>query len=92
MKKIVFMLMLAFCLHVVINAQGVGASAEYIKAITPEWKGERFPDGRPKIPDNLLERAKKIAIEAMWGPLRNLHYTNQFEGELRAVHPDMTMT
>ena len=71
---------------------GVGMTPEYIKAITPEWKGERFPDGRPKIPDELLERAKNIAIEAMWGPLRNLRYTNQFEGELRVVHPDQTMT
>jgi len=27
--------------------------------LTSEWKGERFDNGRPKIPDNLLERAKK---------------------------------
>ena len=71
---------------------GVGMTPEYIKAITPEWKGERFPDGRPKIPDNLLERAKNIALEAMWGPLRALRYTNQFEGDLRAVHLGESMT
>jgi len=92
MKKIVFLFLFAFCSLLVINAQGVGATPEYIKAITPEWKGERFPDGRPKIPDALLERAKKIAIEAMWGPLRNLRYTNQFEGDLRAIHLGQTMT
>ena len=92
MKRIVFLFVFAFCTLLVINAQGVGATPEYIKAITPEWKGERFPDGRPKIPDALLERAKKIAIEAMWGPLRNLRYTNQFEGDLRAIHLGETMT
>jgi len=92
MKKIVLLFLFACYTLLVINAQGVGASPEYIKAITPEWKGERFPDGRPKIPDDLLERAKKIAIEAMWGPLRNLRYTNQFEGDLRAIHLGQTMT
>ena len=92
MKKIVCLFLFAFCSLLMINAQGVGATPEYIKAITPEWKGERFPDGRPKIPDALLERAKNIAIEAMWGPLRNLRYTNQFEGDLRAIHLGQTMT
>ena len=92
MKKIAFLFLLAFCSLSVINAQGVGATPEYIKALTPEWKGERFPDGRPKIPDNLLERAKHIAIEAMWGPLRNLNYNNQFQGEFQIVHPDQIMT
>ena len=92
MKKLIYLFLFTCCSVLVLNGQGVGASPEYIKAITPEWKGERFPDGRPKIPDNLLERAKKIAIEAMWGPLRNLRYTNQFEGSFRVVHPDQTMT
>src|ERR1700712_4335839 len=26
---------------------------------TPEWKGERFDDGRPKVPDAILDRMKK---------------------------------
>ncbi len=92
MKKVIFLFLLALVSLTVLQAQGVGASAEYIKAITPEWKGERFPDGRPKVSDDLLERAKKIAIEAMWGPLRNLRYTNQFEGDMRAIHLGQTMT
>ena len=29
---------------------------------TSEWKGERFPDGRPKIPDSLLERSTKVPL------------------------------
>ena len=37
-------------------AQNVGSSPEYIKALTAEWKGERFADGRPKVPDIILER------------------------------------
>lgn len=54
--------------------------------LTKEWKGERFEDGRPKIPDNLLERAKKIGIDDAWTVLKNEGYTNQFEGNWKMVH------
>jgi len=45
------------------QAQRVGSSPEYIKTLTAEWKGERFPDGRPKVSDALLERLKNISME-----------------------------
>ena len=100
MKKTVFLFVFAFCALIAIKAQGVGASPEYIKAITSEWKGERFPDGRPKIPDALLERAKNVAIEALWGALRNIRveslpgstYSNQFQGDWHIVHPEQSMS
>ena len=83
----------ASCLCVItVCAQGVGATPEYIKAITSEWKGERFPDGRPKVSDELLERAKKLPLESVWGALRNLHYQNQFMGEWHIIHPEEPMT
>jgi len=92
MKKTIFLFLFAFCTLFVIKAQGVGATPEYIKAITPEWKGERFPDGRPKVSDNLLDRAKKLPLEAMWGALRNLGYQNQFQGEWHIIHPEEAMS
>lgn len=46
---------------------------------TSQWKGERFPDGRPKVPDDILERMKGVAIEEAWAVLRNHGYGNQFE-------------
>jgi regulator of RNase E activity RraA len=54
--------------------------------LTSEWKGERFPDGRPKIPDNLLERAKKIYIDDAWTVLKNEGYLNQYEGNWKTVN------
>ena len=57
--------------------------------LTSEWKGERFPDGRPKVPDNLLERAKKIGIDDAWTVLKNEGYTNQFEGNWKMVKNDV---
>jgi regulator of RNase E activity RraA len=54
--------------------------------LTSQWKGERFPDGRPKVPDALIERAKKIGIEEAWQILNNEGYKNQFEGNWKMVH------
>ena len=56
--------------------QRVGSSPEYIKALTSEWKGERFPDGRPKVSDAILARLKNISIEEAWGVLRYKGYMN----------------
>ena len=33
---------------------------------TSDWHGERFPDGRPKLPDALLNRALDVTIEDVW--------------------------
>ena len=54
--------------------------------LTSEWKGERFPDGRPKIPDALIERAKKIGLDDAWTVLKNEGYTAQFEGGWKMVN------
>jgi len=86
-------LLIAFVLSCVfVQAQRVGSSAEYIKALTSEWKGERFDDGRPKVSDAILERLKKISLEEAWGVLRNKGFQNQFEGDWTIIQPDQVMT
>jgi 4-hydroxy-4-methyl-2-oxoglutarate aldolase len=72
--------------------QNVGSSPEYIKAITSQWKGERFADGRPKVSDVMLERLKNLPIEAAWAVLRNKGYLNQFEGDWTILFPEKPMT
>jgi len=91
MKKTVLLFAFALC-FVVVRAQHVGSSPEYIKAITSEWKGERTPDGRPKVSDNILARLKKISVEEAWGVLRNKGYKNQFESNWIIINPDSAMT
>lgn len=59
--------------------------------LTSEWRGERFSDGRPKIADKLLERAKLIMIDDAWTVLKNEGYLNQFEGNWKTVN-DTPMT
>jgi 4-hydroxy-4-methyl-2-oxoglutarate aldolase len=68
------------------NAQTVASSPEYIKALTVEWTGERFADGRPKVSDNLLERLKNITLEEAWAELIELGYFNQFEGNWKLLN------
>ncbi len=84
----------AFCLFIsfLSYSQNIGSSPEYVKALTSEWKGERLPDGRPKVPDAILERLKNISIEEAWGVLRGKGYQNQFEGDWTIVNPDEAMT
>jgi len=90
-KKIVLLaIFLVSCL--LTNAQNVGSTPEYIKALTPEWKGERFADGRPKVSDAILERLKNISIEEAWGVLRNRGFQNQYQANWSIIHPDEPMT
>jgi regulator of RNase E activity RraA len=66
-------------------------SKEELIFLTSKWKGERFADGRPKIPNDLLERAKRIMIDDAWTVLKNEGYLNQFEGKWKTVN-DTLMT
>jgi len=61
---------------------------EELTFLTSEWKGERFPDGRPKISDDLVARAKKIGIDDAWTVLKNLGFVNQFEMGWKTVNDE----
>ncbi|MFC1693535.1 RraA family protein [Candidatus Latescibacterota bacterium] len=75
----------------VINAQIIKSQKEDLIKYTPEWKGERFPDGRPKVPDDIIERMKNVKLEEAWGVLRGEGYIHQFEGNWKHVHPGETL-
>ncbi|QKZ14768.1 RraA family protein [Spirosoma sp. KUDC1026] len=70
------------------SAQGQTMAKDELTYLTAEWKGERFPDGRPKVPDDLIQRSKKIGIEEAWTVLRNEGYTCQFERGWKIIHDD----
>ncbi|MDG6899403.1 MAG: RraA family protein [Nitrososphaerota archaeon] len=48
----------------------------------------RFPDGRPRVPDELVERMKDVTTEQAWGVLHGHGFTNQFEGNWLRSHPE----
>ncbi|MCY7358193.1 MAG: RraA family protein [Rudanella sp.] len=60
--------------------------------LTAAWQGERFADGRPKISDDLLERAKRIGLDDAWTVLKNEGYTNQYEGGWKLIKDDIAVT
>jgi 4-hydroxy-4-methyl-2-oxoglutarate aldolase len=89
MKRAIFVLLIACMAWSVspVYAQ-VKMTREQILFYTSEWKGPRFPDGRPKLPDSLLKRAASMTIEDVWGYLEAHGYNCQFEGNWQALHLD----
>ena len=61
---------------------------EDIIALTPLWKGERFEDGRPKVPQKYLDEMRKMTLEELWKPIFLKGYITQFEGDLKTLHDD----
>jgi 4-hydroxy-4-methyl-2-oxoglutarate aldolase len=66
----------------------VRQTKQQILFYTSEWKGDRFPDGRPKVADDLLQRALDVSIEDVWEYLQGQGYVNQFESGWQALHID----
>jgi regulator of RNase E activity RraA len=66
-------------------------SKEELIFLTPEWKGERFPDGRPKVPDDLLKRLKLVTLEEAWAVLRAHNYNHQYEDGWVMINPDSVL-
>lgn len=90
MKKLFLFLVIATAYQT--QAQHVTLSKEQIIALTPEWKGDRLPDGRPHVSDELLERLKNVSLEEAWGIMRNKGYNNQFEGDWVKLREDQVLT
>jgi regulator of RNase E activity RraA len=64
-------------------------SKDQLVFLTAEWKGERFPDGRPKVPDEIVARMKNVSMEEAWEVLQAHGFKNQFEGGWQMVHNDV---
>lgn len=58
---------------------------------TPAWTGERFPDGRPKVSDDILERMKAVTLEEAWATLRGAGFNHQYEDGWLSIKPDKVL-
>jgi regulator of RNase E activity RraA len=91
MKILAGFLAVGFLPSVIANAQGGFFTAEEVIRYTPDWKGERFSDGRPKVPDNILDRMKKVTLEEAWATLREAGFNHQYEDGWLVIHPDQVL-
>jgi regulator of RNase E activity RraA len=70
--------------------EGFFAPEDVIK-YTPDWHGERFQDGRPKVPDEVLDRMKNVTLEEAWATLRSAGFNHQYEDGWYCIHPDQIL-
>ncbi len=66
----------------------VKQTREQMMFYTSEWKGERFPDGRPRVPDDLLKRVVNVSVEDLWDYLRDKGFNCQFDTGFQMLHPE----
>src|SRR5690349_18575753 len=70
--------------------QGFFTHDDVIK-YTSDWHGERFPDGRPKVPDDILDRMKLVTLEEAWAVLQQNSFMHQYEDGWLSIHSDKVL-
>ena len=61
---------------------------ENVAELTRLYEGDRLIDGRPHVPDDVLERMKHVTSEQAWRVLQEHNYHFTFEGNWFETHPD----
>jgi 4-hydroxy-4-methyl-2-oxoglutarate aldolase len=73
------------------NAQLMTFSKQDLIDYTAANPFDRLPDGRPKVPDDLLKRAKDLSAEDIWTTLQEKGYNNQYADGFIVLKPGTTM-
>jgi regulator of RNase E activity RraA len=73
------------------QSQQVQITKEELIALTPLWTGERFPDGRPKVPDDIIKRMKSVSVEEAWAVMKNAGYGYQVAEGWEVINPDSVL-
>jgi regulator of RNase E activity RraA len=73
------------------SAQLFTLTKDQLIRITAKNPYERFEDGRPKVPDAVLEKVKGLSSEEIWGVLPGAGFRNQYEGNWQLLHPGKKM-
>ncbi len=88
-----------------INAQPNSLTKEEMEYYTSVWQGDRFPDGRPKVPDDIVRRMKYVSVTEAWQTLngtsdasgggggfgRRETYQNQYYGGMKLMRDDVVI-
>jgi len=88
MKNYIYLAALAFAIATPALAHVGFLARDEVIHETPEWKGARFADGRPNVPDAILDRMKTVTLEEAWATLRAAGYEHQYEDGWFTLFPD----
>ena len=73
-------------------AQLSSFSKEDLIEYTAQNPFDRLPDGRPKVPEDLIERARGLSSEEVWAGLEEFKgLNNQYADGFQILHPGKTM-
>src|SRR6478735_1728384 len=89
MKKLFLFSFLLIVGGQIASAQQI--SKEELLFLTPEWTGERYADGRPKVPDAILDRMKLVTLEEAWAVLKGDNYKHQYDDGWMMINPDSVL-
>ena len=91
MIRLKSLLLFAICFACLQQAKAQQISKEELLFLTTEWKGERFDDGRPKVPDNIMKRMKAVSLEEAWAVVKNAGYGYQIAEGWQQINPDSVL-
>jgi len=73
------------------NAQLYSFSKQELIDYTARSPFDRLADGRPKVPDAMIERARDLSSEEVWAGLHEEGFKNQYADGFQVLHPGKTM-
>jgi 4-hydroxy-4-methyl-2-oxoglutarate aldolase len=73
------------------RAQMITFSNQDLLDYTSQNPFGRLPDGRPKVPDDLIERARGLSAEEIWAGLEDKKFRNQYADGFQVLHPGKTL-
>ena len=74
-----------------VHAQLFTFSKQELIDYTAQEPFDRLPDGRPKVPNDLMERARELSSEEVWAVLQEKGFNNQYADGFQVLHPGKTL-
>src|SRR5947207_1821028 len=74
-----------------IHAQLFTFSKQELMDYTAQEPFDRLPDGRPKVPNDMMDRARELSSEEIWAILQQRGFNNQYADGFQVLHPGKTL-
>lgn len=78
---------IAVLIPTAVPAQLLTFSKQDLIDYTAQNPFDRLPDGRPKVPDDMLERGRGLSSEEVWAVLQEKRFNNQYADGFQILHP-----